>query len=520
MLFNSIAFLFLFLPISLAVFFCLGRRDGYHAKTALALLSFLFYAYWDCRYLPLLLVSISVNFYTGGQIALAAQRGGRVRARRLVIAGILFNLALLGFFKYANLLSASAHTLFGLPELLPQIVLPIGISFFTFTQIAFLVDAAQGKAQAGRFWDYALFVAYFPHQIAGPILHHQEMMDQFRRVDRTRLDSHTLVPGLSVLACGLIKKVLLADSLAEIANPVFASAGQAGPLTLVEAWAGVMAYALQLYFDFSAYCDMAIGVSLMFGIRLPANFNSPYQATSIIDFWQRWHITLSRFLRDYLYIPLGGNRKGRQRRYANLLATMALGGLWHGASWTFLVWGLLHGVYLAVNHLWREQVQFRPTGSGAIAWRVACWALTMTAVVVAWVFFRADTFHAALALLSAMAGWHGISLPEGMQGVAGWLPQVAFSPAWLGSVQGTPALVLILLGLLICLTLPNTQQLFARYRPVLPDQREPIATLQHPRTGWALAWRPSLAWALPLAVVSGVAISRLGNASQFLYFNF
>lgn len=516
MLFNSLPFLLMFLPVSVMLYFYLGKTSGALAKATLALLSFVFYAYWDYRYLPLLLGSICLNFYLGSHIA-ATQARAKASARRYVIAGISINLALLAFFKYANLLTTTAHSLLDLPLLAPQIVLPIGISFFTFTQIAYLVDAYQGKARESRFWDYALFVSYFPHQIAGPILHHKEMMSQFRLVDqRTRWSTDLLAAGLSILACGLIKKVLLADSLADIATPVFNAAEAGHAITFAESWAGVTAYALQLYFDFSAYCDMAIGISLMFGIRLPANFNSPYKSTSIIEFWQRWHITLSRFLRDYLYIPLGGNRHGAFRRYRNLMITMALGGLWHGASWTFLVWGMLHGSYLVINHLWRARVGARVNGP---VWRGISWALTFVAVLAAWVFFRANTFHGALTMLSSMVGQHGVALPESAARLGALLPQLSFNGNWLGSVQGPQALTVILSGLLICLCLPNTQQLFASQQPVLADHGAPHVPARSSLER-ALLWRPSLLWAMPLALATGLAFSRLGNDSQFLYFNF
>lgn len=518
MLFNSIPFLAFFLPLSLFLFFFLGRRNGQAGKTALALMSFAFYAYWDYRFLPLLCASICVNFLLGGAISARAASAHTTAARHVLVGGLVFNLTLLAFFKYANLFVSTGNSL-GAHWLMPHIILPIGISFFTFTQIAFLVDAYQGKAREARFWDYALFVSYFPHQIAGPILHHKEMMSQFRSMQRTVWSSTAFTVGLSILAFGLVKKILLADTLADLATPVFSSAEGGGHLQFFEAWMGALAYALQLYFDFSSYCDMAIGISLMFGIRLPINFNSPYKSLSMIDFWQRWHMTLSRFLRDYLYIPLGGNRRGPARRYVNLLATMGLGGLWHGAAWTFLVWGLLHGVYLVINHLWRERVAFAPQGRLARpAWSLACWALTFLAVLLAWVFFRAQSFAGALRMLDAMIGLNGVALPPAL-GALTHLPGVYGDAGWLGTLNGLLPCAFILLMLLVCLGTPNAQQIFAQYQPVLPDARiEPLAgTLP---VGALAGWRPTLRWAVPLAAVTGIALSRLGGASEFLYFNF
>ncbi|WP_309246667.1 MBOAT family O-acyltransferase [Ramlibacter montanisoli] len=283
-------------------------------------------------------------------------------------------------------------------------ILPLGISFYTFTQIAFLVDTYQGKVTEFNFFRYALFVTWFPHLIAGPVLHHAEMMPQFARKAVCRIDWQNVAVGLSIFVLGLAKKVLLADSIAEFASPVFDGVKAGAQPMLFEAWVGALAYTLQLYLDFSAYSDMAIGLSLMFNVRLPLNFDSPYKATSIIDFWRRWHMTLSRFLRDYLYIPLGGGRAGNARRYANLMTTMVLGGLWHGAGWTFVVWGTLHGCYLLVNHAWRAFRRRHGWGEGGRAAALAAGALTFLAVVVGWVFFRADSMASAVTMLQGMTG--------------------------------------------------------------------------------------------------------------------
>jgi alginate O-acetyltransferase complex protein AlgI len=273
----------------------------------------------------------------------------------------------------------------------------VGISFYTFTQIAFLVDAYRGKVAGYRLPHFALFVTYFPHLIAGPILHHRDMIPQFEAADARRPNPHLLLCGLIIFAIGLFKKTCLADGIQPLVPLAFGS----GSPTFDQAWIGALAYTFQLYFDFSGYSDMAIGISLMFGIFLPLNFNSPYKATSIIDFWRRWHMTLSQFLRDYLYIPLGGNRRGSVLRYVNLMITMALGGLWHGAAWTFVVWGTLHGVYLCVNHAWSN---FGPAVAPRFvpAANIAAFVLTFLSVVVAWVFFRANDLSSALYILSRM----------------------------------------------------------------------------------------------------------------------
>ncbi len=402
MLFNSYAFIFLYLPVVLVIFFQLARFGASYAAAWLALASLFFYGYWNPAYVGLLLLSIGFNYAFGRWIAKA--EGDVRRKTRVLVTAIAANLALLGYYKYANFFLTSIGSLTGSQLSLAGIILPLGISFFTFTQIAFLVDAYQGKAKEYNFIHYILFVTYFPHLIAGPILHHKEMMPQFALANNYRVNWQHIATGLMLFTLGLCKKTLWADSLAPFANAVFDGAQRGALLTTYEAWAGALAYTLQLYFDFSGYTDMALGIALMFNIRLPINFDSPYKATSIIDFWRRWHMTLSRFLRDYLYIPLGGNRKGKLRRYGNLLATMLLGGLWHGAGWTYVWWGALHGIYLTANHLWRAVVPEKVPGVPARLTGFAGGLLTFIAVVAAWVVFRSADMAQATVILKAMFG--------------------------------------------------------------------------------------------------------------------
>jgi alginate O-acetyltransferase complex protein AlgI len=405
MLFTTTTFTLLFLPLVLAGFFALGRWWDDLAAAWLLVASLVFYGYWMPEFTLLLVFSIALNFVVGLRI-LRARIEGLTTTRRWLTFGIIFNLALLGYFKYANFFVDNLGAILGSPLGLPRIVLPIGISFYTFTQIAYLVDTYQGKVGETRWIHYGLFVTYFPHLVAGPVLHHAQMMPQFgdRSIYRVKMENMSV--GLLVFAIGLLKKVVLADGVAPYADAVFGAADSGGSPSAGEAWLGVAAYTLQLYFDFSGYSDMAIGLSWMFNIRLPYNFDSPYRALSITDFWRRWHISLSTFLRDYLYVPLGGNRNGPLRRYANLMTTMLLGGLWHGASWSFVVWGGLHGMYLMVNHGFRALLG--PARAEALskirAWRVVAWAITMLGVMVAWVFFRAASFDTAGRLLSAMFG--------------------------------------------------------------------------------------------------------------------
>jgi D-alanyl-lipoteichoic acid acyltransferase DltB (MBOAT superfamily) len=408
MLFTSGEFLFVYLPLTLALFFVIARCIGNSAAAAwLVLASFAFYAYWLPDYTALLALSILFNYGFGRWIAACDARRATLRKRLLFVA-IAFDLVVLGYFKYANFFLDTLTALTGRPLGALNVILPIGISFFTFTQIAYLADVYAGKVKESNPLHYALFVTYFPHLIAGPVLHHAEMMPQFAQpqIYRPRLENFST--GFAFLLIGLAKKVLVADSWAPHANDVFDSR-TADVLAPSSAWTAVLAYTLQIYFDFSGYSDMAVGLSLLIGVRLPFNFNSPYRATSIIEFWRRWHMTLSRFLRDYLYFALGGNRKGPIRRYANLLITMLLGGLWHGASWTFVVWGGLHGLYLMVNHAWRfvrqriAQLVGRPVPRLLDAGgRGLAFMLTLLCVIVAWVFFRARGAAEAQRILTGM----------------------------------------------------------------------------------------------------------------------
>jgi D-alanyl-lipoteichoic acid acyltransferase DltB (MBOAT superfamily) len=419
MLFNSYGFIFLFLPVVLLGFFWLARTSHAYAAGWLALASLFFYGYWNPAYIGLLLGSIACNYAFGLWIAKAGVRHDEGRKKQLLVVAIASNLSLLGYYKYANFFAGSVNAVAGTHWGLGEIILPLGISFFTFTQIAFLVDAYQGRVKEYNFIHYTLFVTYFPHLIAGPVLHHREMMPQFAHAATYRINWENVATGLMLFTLGLCKKTLLADALAPFVNGVFGGVQMGMLPTSYEAWAGALAYTLQIYFDFSGYTDMALGIALMFGIRLPINFYSPYKATSIIEFWRCWHMTLSRFLRDYLYFPLGGNRKGKLRRYVNLMATMLLGGLWHGAGWTFVLWGTLHGIYLAINHLWRDLVVAKlPLRFPAWLAALTGGALTFVAVVAAWVLFRsADIGHAAV-MLKAMFGMESnpITLDEVLHG--------------------------------------------------------------------------------------------------------
>lgn len=373
------------------------------------MVSVFFYGWWNVAYVPLLLGSIIFNYLMGYMISKYRETPAYITlARGTLIAAVASNLLLLGYYKYTNFFLAEVARVVGSGSPVLEIVLPLGISFFTFTQIAFLVDVWRGKAHEYNFWHYLLFVTWFPHLIAGPVLHHTQMMPQFRNPETYRIRSRNLAIGFALIAIGLSKKLLLADPISAYSDPVFSAAATGQALNAAVAWTGALAYTLQIYFDFSGYSDMAVGLSMLFGIKLPINFNSPYKAPNIIEFWRRWHMTLSQFLRDYLYISLGGNRLGETRRLTNLMLTMLLGGLWHGANWTFIVWGGLHGLYLCINHIYQKiPTKFR---LGRLLPSVLHYPVgvisTFLLVVVAWVIFRADSLKAAKVIILGMFRAH------------------------------------------------------------------------------------------------------------------
>lgn len=409
MLFTNPEFAFLYLPVVLAGFFVLARLSAIWAAAWLFLASVFFYGYWMPKFTALLLASICWNYWVGSQIAklnpLHAIPETRTIAKRWLLLGVFANLALLAYFKYANFFIDNLNVALGQDWDVGRIILPIGISFFTFTQIAFLADAYQKGTREYGFIHYGLFVTYFPHLIAGPVLHHAQMMPQFRESTTYKVNWPQLAGGLCIFSMGLFKKIVLADGISPYADAVFNAAETGATPDFTEAWVGTLAYTFQLYFDFSGYSDMAVGLSWMFNVKLPYNFNSPYKALNITDFWRRWHMTLSAFLRDYLYIPLGGNRNGAIQRYINLFITMLLGGLWHGANWNFVFWGALHGLYLTINHGFQT---FTHNLSAALLrnplFHIFSWAITFFSVVFAWIFFRANDFPTALRIVGAMNG--------------------------------------------------------------------------------------------------------------------
>lgn len=520
MLFNSWVFLFAFLPLALTGFLFLGRRTPLGAALWLGLASLFFYGWWSAAAVPLLLGSICVNYGFGAYLSQVAERSrltGTTAPRFGLIVALLANLALLGFFKYANFFIDNANTVLLVLGMQPMaalnVILPIGISFYTFTQIAFLVDCWQGKVEERSFTHYLLFVTFFPHLIAGPVLHHAQMMPQFRALKTYRPDYDLIALGIAIFVFGLGKKLLIADPLGVYVDAFFGGVSAGQPTHLVNAWTGMLAYTLQIYFDFSGYSDMAIGLSLLFGISLPINFNSPYQATSIIEFWRRWHMSLSNFLRDYLYIPLGGNRFGAWRRRLNLLMTMLLGGLWHGASWNFVLWGAAHGVLLIINHLWRGVCRTSETiepvkspGVGKRLKSMLAWALTFVCVVFTWVLFRAETLAIAGTVFQAMLGLNGISGEK-------WV--------WSSmSVSSNEFWRTLLLAMLIAFLARPTRQYFGRAASARND-RQSGTKVDSATSAQSVFFGAQ--WPIRLLVVLGLfllCLSRLGQHSPFLYFQF
>ncbi|MDJ0659222.1 MAG: MBOAT family protein [Crocosphaera sp.] len=503
MLFNSTIFILGFLPLTLLGFWGLSQLRLTQGVTIWLLISSLFfYSYWNIfspagqgqtiEYIFLIILSLVINYIIGTEIAHSKQSSNR--AKFFLIVGTILNLGVIVYYKYANFFLNSINSLFSSNYQIENLILPLGISFYTFTQIAYLVDAYRGELKKENYNlpTYGLFILFFPQLIAGPILRHDELIPQLRSLKNKIFSPKNLALGLIFFTIGLSKKVIIADTLSPWVATIF---NHTSSLTFLEAWVGAISYTLQLYFDFSGYSDMAIGLGYMFNIVLPINFNSPYKATSISDFWRRWHITLSNFLRDYLYIPLGGSRRGEIRRYANLIITMLLGGLWHGAGWTFVIWGGLHGLYLSINHGWRKLNISLPQWLG--------WMITLLAVIFSWVMFRAQSLSDATEMVQAMIGMKGIIIPGEVQGKLGFLTNFGLElNSWnkftyLPSFNDSKALSFVILFLLMIgvLKLPNSQEIVEKVK-----------------------FYPF--WAFPLGLLATYCLLSLNRVSEFLYFQF
>tara|TARA_R110000868_G_scaffold204949_5_gene453251 strand:- start:4624 stop:6168 length:1545 start_codon:yes stop_codon:yes gene_type:complete len=514
MVFSDPVFVFFFIPLFLACFYLsVSFGKAIPSKLVIIAFSLLFYGWWKVEYLAIILISIGFNYFIHRRMVMSD--GSPRRKRLYVISGIALNLLALGYYKYCNFFIESLDFMFGFDVQTFSIILPLAISFFTFQQIAFLCDTYSGKTGSVAVLDYVIFVCFFPQLIAGPIVHHRHMMPQFasnfQNRDRYSLANikKYLVVGIALFCIGLFKKVIIADNMSQIVGPVFDAYAAGGILSTTETWLGVLAYTSQIYFDFSGYSDMAAALAFMIGIRLPRNFFSPYRAKSIVEFWRRWHITLTHFLRDYLYIPLGGNRHGQARRYLNLMLTMLLGGLWHGASIVFIIWGALHGVALMVCHIWSR---YAPDRARTLLDGGAGWFLTMLVVVTGWVLFRAPDTSAASAMLHSM-----------FLGADAW--GLATASAWPPlSVQ------LLAASAVIALWLPNTVELFRDQGVFIDGDIEPGAKQATPprRAVFGLSihvppFSLSTQWAALIGCLAFfylVAISRHGVHDEFIYFQF
>ena len=468
MLFNSPVFLFAFLPLSIWLFW---RAIKVRSRIQiLVVMSLIFYGWWDPAYLLLIGASIAINYWVGHKVA---------TSRTWIVAGIAFNLGLLAIFKYADFAIGSFNAVTGSSFPMMQLALPLAISFFTFQQIAYLVECRRGQAPERDPLIYALFVLFFPQLIAGPIVQYREVGPQFR-VLGVPIRADLFAQGVFLLTLGLFKKVAISDQLAKWVDPAFASPGD---LHFYDAWVAVLSYTLQLYFDFSAYSEMAMGLAMMFGIVLPLNFNAPYKAGNIAEFWRRWHITLGRFMRDYVYVPLGGNRNGYARQLAALMITMVLGGLWHGAAWTFVAWGALHGIYLVLHRVWTLTGMRLPNALGV--------GTTFLAVVWSWVLFRAQSLQDAMLIWKAMLGQSGMEWPRALAPILGPGVEYRYSPYYEGY-----ELIPIVLLLLAVWRAPTVHEIWQRHV------------------------RSSPRWAVAVASVGLVAFFHLSTPQEFAYFQF
>jgi alginate O-acetyltransferase complex protein AlgI len=461
LLFNSWSFILIFLPAVFVIFFCLNQKGlATEAKGWLLMASLIFYAVWNINFLPLIIGSIIFNYFIGKNLINCKRERDSLRKKSLLVFGILVNLSLLGYFKYYDFAISNINIFFSSHIQFPNPIFPIGISFFSFTQISYLIDAYREEIKAGYSGlDYFLYVSFFPYLISGPICYHKEIIPQLNDETKKRRNSDNVARGLFLFSIGLFKKIAIADTLAVIATAGF---DHSSTLNFIESWMTSLSYTFQLYFDFSGYTDMAIGIALIFNIQLPLNFNSPYKSLNIREFWRRWHITLSRYLRDYIYIPLGGNRGSVLTTYINIIITFLIAGLWHGAAWTFVFWGFLHGVALVTQRLWQK--------TGIKLSRLVAWVITFNFINVAWVFFRANSWQDALKVLKGMCGLSGFVLPSSISDLPVLKILSLFNVKYGGLFQDLPGISYLYLGFLpvilfIILCTKNSNEWIKRFTP-------------------------------------------------------
>jgi alginate O-acetyltransferase complex protein AlgI len=518
MLFNSYQFIFVFLPVVVVVFFALANASRVWALRWVIAASLFFYGWWRPLNLLIIAPSVLINFVLARLLQRLGKQGSHTAARVVLLLGITFNVAFLGYFKYSNFFVSAMNDAFGTQIFLARIILPLGISFITFQKIAFLIDVYAGRIESFSLQEYCLFVLFFPQLIAGPIVHYREMMPQFHRVS-CHFDKTNVSIGLTLFAFGLFEKVFLADGLAQFVTPVYDLATSGGSIALLPGWIAAAGFTLQIYFDFTGYTDMALGIARLFGVQLPPNFNSPLQTSSIIDFWLRWHMTLTRFLTAYIYNPLAlwltrrraargrsgfvGQNKGPgafiELLMSPTLLTMFVSGVWHGAGYTFIVWGMLHGLFLSVNHAWRlwGAKLWRDKARYERVMRPAGFIITLACVAASMVIFRSANLKTATHLIQGMLGLHGIGLRSGIvpRRVALWIGASAF----------------------IALACPNTLLILSRYEPALGWKPSPHDGATDKTR---ILWGPSLAWAAAVSMIMAIAMLNLGGQSEFLYWQF
>lgn len=538
MLFNSYLYILGFLPVTIAGYLVLGRFSKPWALGWLILASVVFYGWW--RPLNLLIIgpSLAVNYLLGRAILGMMADTGKARLRNtLLVIGVIFNVCFLGYFKYANFALSVANDVGGTEFVFKNIILPLGISFITFQKIAFLIDIAGGRIKSFTLRDFLLFVMFFPQLIAGPIVHYPETIPQFQRAE-TRYDPTLYAMGITLFCFGLFKKVVLADGIAAHVTPIYSYAATGEVVTLLQGWLAALGFTLQIYFDFSGYTDMACGAALFFGIRLPFNFNSPLRATSIVDFWLRWHVTLTRFLTAYVFnaitlrltrkrvvarLPMLKARGSNLWAFFHLIAwpilfTMLLSGIWHGAGYTFVLWGLMHGLYLVINHAWRQYGP-RPANPAVpkSAWTVsASFLVTFLAVVVAQVVFRAPDVATAVNVIKGMFGLGGVSLPGRLAAMTG-LPPMRVLEGVVDVREFATASAYTVALLAIALLMPNTLQMMSRHDPVLQTPKQPPFIAG---TRWTVYWAPNVVWMLAITGMAAISMLWLTGKSEFLYWQF
>jgi D-alanyl-lipoteichoic acid acyltransferase DltB (MBOAT superfamily) len=541
MLFNSHFFIFAFLPAALFVYFALGRLSRDWALRWIIVASLIFYAWWRPANVFIILPAMLVNFTVAKLILYYGREERATVAKLLLTSGIVFNLVVLGYFKYTNFLFTASNDLFGSGFVFREIVLPLGISFITFQKIAFLMDVHGRKIESFRFQDFFSFVLFFPQLIAGPIVHYREMMPQFHNVS-CRFSQTDLSVGVTLFFFGLFKKVVIADSLAPLVSSIFAMADSGQTVSLIPAWLAAIGFTFQIYFDFSGYSDMALGAARLFGIRLPVNFNSPLRSSNIIDFWLRWHVSLTRFLTAYIYNPIAlrvtrkrmeAGKSGFGRNGASpgafvqllmlpTIVTMMLSGLWHGAGYLFIIWGLMHGIYLTVNHAWRLWVHRKWPNSSRYerVMRPIGFALTFVCVAASMVVFRSLSVDTASNILAGMAGLNGVEVPGGLSSLVVWLNSVlpvSFVQQELPNVPNLKQLALMLVLVTpIGLLMPNTLQILDRYEPAIGFRESDVPNLMR----YKVSWRPSAIWALFVIFVAAASTMNIGGYTEFLYWQF